>query len=142
MTVFIGEPITLQGLWKEMKELAYLIQSPSPYPCDKKTGFFVDEDEKGSQIITATTQLKISDIHTGEIKVFQPKLIQNCMKPDEIYLSTLTIKEPQLGTLQIENDFESSIVELSGKTIEIGSWTASLTKASCLPCVGCGRCSW
>lgn len=140
MTLFIVEPITLQSLWKEMEQMDRSIQSP--YSCDKKVGLFVDENEKGSQIITAAIQLRIRDIHTGEIKVFQPKVIQNCMKPDEIQIYTLTITQPKLGELQLENDFESSTIELSGKTIEISPWTARLTKSSCVNCTNCGRCSW
>lgn len=141
--------ITIQAIWEEMVESA--TGNSLPYPCNQAPGLYKDKEGKGDYIITAANRIRVSELSVEELgarenigltQVFQPKVYQDCMNPEQIMIYPLKITQPQPGCLLFNDHFEESLVELKGKKVEVCPWKAEIHKAGCVPCTNCGKCGW
>lgn len=116
-------------------------ESKTTYPFDQKVGAYQVEGKQ--MIITGACQLSIFNIKTGEKKIYEPKVYQSCMRPEEIMIKTMKLTfDEEKEILVIENEYDRDEIEISDKEIVVQPWTFQITKKGCQPCTNCGRCSW
>ena len=110
------------------------------YSCDKKTGIY--RQEKVIQVITAACKIEVSYNQTGENRIYKPRVYQSCMNPSQIEIKTLQILMLANNKLMIKSGYETELIPISEVDIQIKPWEAKIYKASCNPCMNCGKCSW
>lgn len=128
----------LEEIWRAIEQIEAVTNYP--YPCDKKTGIYIRGEIL--QIITGACKIEFIHRKTGEKRRYEPKVYQSCMNPNQIEIKTLQISMLENTYLVIKNAYETSQIDIADQDIHIQPWEASIYKASCNPCVNCGKCSW
>lgn len=99
-----------------------------------------EEDE--DSLTTTRRQLRVTDSRTGENHVYAPVIYQSCMRPEEISVYEMKVTKKTEHQWEIETHYETCLLEVRGKKIEVSDWKAEIHKVDCRKCENCGRCGW
>lgn len=98
------------------------------------------EEEKS--LCTTSRQLRVTEPKTGKSDVYAPVLYQSCMRPEKITIYDLKITRESDCLWKIETHYETKIIDIIGKDMDVSEWKGEIHKPDCRKCENCGRCSW
>lgn len=130
----------MQSIQKILSQISY--EANLNFPCIPEPGKVMDETGRMIGIITAQSQLYVSNKQDDDKEIWSPTFYQNCMKPEIIKIYSLSISALDEKTIQLKTKYREAVINLEKTAIEVTSWEPGFKKNDCSHCTNCGRCSW
>lgn len=112
------------------------------YQCIPEPGKVMDQTGRMIEIVTAQSQLCVSNKQDDFKEIWSPTFYQNCMKPEIIKIYSLSICILNENKLKLKTKYRESVINLEENVIEVTAWKPGFKKNDCSHCTNCGRCSW